>query len=227
MSEHERQNPTPHGAAPERANLTEQLLEKGAEQADQFLGREDPKDILEPLKDIEVLKIIPRSIRDSESLKVVNRGVSLGAAWIAIVMLIAGNGTVSLGVATTTAAIKGSPTVGAYLTFGEAFFFTLAFSISAALFAYMVFRRQMKTWGAVSLWILATVAVTALCKALGIAGPSYQDLLYRITTNSGGPLGDVFTILATFEEYYTPLPFMCGMIAGVITGWIASRLLPQ
>ncbi len=189
---------------------------------DGLTGREAPADPFEKLKEVEVSKIVPRKVRDSREFKEINQSVAAGATALAFVALVLGNGTAAAVTSSVTVALRAETTVGSYLTFGQAFFLTLALSASAAFFTYLTYEGQMKSYGALGLWVLVTLAIAGVSQAMGFAGPSASDLAE--VAGGSSPVLAFVRVLTAFLEFYTLVPFLGGLITGFLTGRVIARL---
>jgi len=194
---------------------------KVAAGADRLLGRKDPDDPLVEVEAIETSKVLPESVSGSEEFRIINKAVSIGSLGLAVIGLF-GQGTFSAVTAAISVALSGSTTLGHFLRFGQAFWMTLALSISSTIFAYMTFKGMMRSWGAVIVWVAGTAGVVALLESMGIDGPAYTELTNRVGGKS--PLGMALETVGYFASYYTPIPFISGITVGAITGWMWSEV---
>jgi hypothetical protein len=200
----------------------EPAVQKAAEAVDKIIGRKAPDDPLDQVKSIEVSKIVPESVRKSTTFKEINQGVATGSAGLAVVGVIFGSGTAAAAVSGVAVAFSTKTTVGSYLTFGQAFLVTLALSASTALLTYFTYKGQMKSYGAVGLWLLATLVITGATQALGFPGPTVAQL--ESAAGGHNPILAAVLMLAEFLAFYTLVPFLGGLITGVITGRVIFKL---
>lgn len=210
--------------APQGVGAADKAAQDFAIHVDKLVGRRAPESPLGDVGGFEIGKIVPNGIRDSEQLKTINQGVSAGALGLAIVGLVLAQGSVAAVTAAGSKAIHNTPTVDSYLAFGQAFWLTLALSLSAAVFVYMLLNGQMKSYGSVVAWIVATLVIVMILQSEGLNGPTVDQLLAEMNATSSNPIAKGFALMGGFAKYYTLLPFIGGAITGSATGWIVHRL---
>lgn len=201
----------------------QEQAEQIAEAADALTGRapEGTELLIDKGKDVDADILVPRRWRGRAAVTTTHRHISVGAAWIGIVTLVAGGGTFAGVVGPALRSAAGKATLGAYLDFGTAFFATFSMSLAIAL-TVLAFRRRVGWW-----WQGVIFVVTALlaCYAslwVGLADVDPDDLL-RLPANA--PAIKAVQFLGIYFDVFGPVPFLCGLGVGAITGNLAYRLL--
>jgi hypothetical protein len=194
-----------------------------AEGADKLLGRSKPEDPFADVKDVEVGDLLPASVRDHPLYDDTARRIVAGSFGLSIIALLFGQGTVSAVVAGGSMVLKNAPTVGAYLSFVQAFFLTLALSVSATIFSYMTCKGLMRSYGAVGLWVIASVFIAGTLNAMGLGGPTLEAINTGLSHAPSNPIAQGLALMGVFLQYYTVGPFLGGLLTGGISGSILLR----
>ena len=197
------------------------LAEEVATKIDESLGRTAPDGPFAKMEAIEIDEIVPASVRQKPWYVTITETLKLSGIALAFIALL-GQGTVSA----LVASIVNSATIGTALSFGQAFFVTFALSVSASVFAYMAFRGHMKSYGALLLWVFATLVIVNISENLGFGGPT-SDQFSREIGRTGNPLGKAFLAMRVFVGAYGILPFLSGLVVGWGCGRMASEIERQ
>lgn len=226
----EPQNTMPVSAiAPSKAKGASELIADTAGEAaktiDQALGLKDPKTLLpKDVSDIKIDNLLPEKVANSPTVTLLNKHLSVAAAWIAFVGLVLGTGTVSAVVQAASRAASGGTTVGDYASTGAIFFAASALCISVAAAVWAVLAGRMKGYGAVAAWVIGTVIVSGMLSAAGLAAPSQEQIITALDNGSGTPPGWVMSVLGEFLTFYGLFTYACGLGVGAVLGHLAYRI---
>ncbi|MEV7099719.1 hypothetical protein AB0M80_43575 [Amycolatopsis sp. NPDC051045] len=194
----------------------EELAEAVASGVDDLLGREAPDST--EIEDMPIRELVPPGARDSHIVKTAGSTVAAGSLGLAMVAFVFGNGSLSAVVSAASAAAKGSGTVGPYLTFANAFVLTLPLSVCVAAMAWAAFEEKIKSVGAVSGCVVGALIVTYVSGNLGIDGPALSQMETALARAGSHPLQMAGAVVKVYFEYYTVVPFLGGVITGILTG---------
>ncbi|MEU5259662.1 hypothetical protein [Amycolatopsis sp. NPDC021455] len=202
-----------------------ELAEAAASGVDNLLGREAPDS--NEIEDTPVRELLPPGVRDSHPVETAGKTVTTGALGLAIVAFVFGNGSLSAVVSAVSTAAKGSATVGSYLTFANAFILTLPLSVSVAAVAWAAFEGKIKSAGAMGACVIGALVVTYVSGHLGIDGPALSQMDTALAAAGSHPLQKAGAIVTVYFEYYTVVPFLGGVITGILTGRACFKVRTQ
>lgn len=199
-------------------------LEKAAGHVDAELGKPDPQPE-SPLGEVKVSDIAPNRLTSHPMVRLVNRHVSLAAAWTALVGAVFAEGTFSAVVQAVRRGASGSTTLGDYASVYEAFIGSSALCASVGLAVWAVLTQRATSYGAVFAWILATAVASGLLSQMGLLAPSWEVVAANARAGGGGgPLSMAFSLLSGFLTFYGFLSFMTGIGVGWFVGLCAARI---
>jgi hypothetical protein len=202
-------------------NRLEDQANDAAKFADIITGRAEALTVEGAVQDLEPGDLLPPAIRNSVIMKTANTGVSLGAAWVALIAAITAGGSFSGFVGPALQSATSKATLGAYLTFGTAFFATFAMCTAIAISVFAI-RAGVRNLGAIAaIFALTTVAACYLSLQLGLDDP---DPAQFFSVPSGSPLAVISGYLKVYQLFYGPVPFLTGIGVGGIAGYFSYEI---
>jgi hypothetical protein len=195
-----------------------------AEILDGALGRQEKDSPLGKLGDENPDSILSARITGSQAYKEGKQGVAWSGFALAAVGLF-GTGTFSSATAAFAKAAQNSPTFDSYLTFGQAFWATFPWSISAAIGIFLVLTRLAASnpQGFGIAWVAGSSLLSVICTSIGISGPTWQEIYYYTTHAGSSPLHKIGGLLQAYFIFFGPIPFLGGLITGTAVGWFLSN----
>ena len=211
-------------AAKSENETIEKASEALAKAIDRDLGRTDPESPLGDFAKVKPTDFMPQSLRNHHAVTTVSTGVGAGSFGLAVIAFLLGTGTLSAVVA-KAASFKGTPTLGSYLQFGDAFWVTLPLSMATAAFTVLAMSGSFKSFTQAAFTFVALALVSVgFSSFIGKNTPTMQDILYA--AGSQNPGAQASSVMTVFLEYYTLVPFLGGLLTGGLTGWIIHTIWP-
>jgi hypothetical protein len=210
----------PKVAAKAHTTIIEKVtLQEAASLVDRAIGRAKPGTSFgDYAKNTKLEELIPSSLAKDPRVPRTASALAIGHFGLAVINLL-GQGTVSLVLAAATTNL----TIGNVLSMYRVFWLTFPLSLSVT--AWMYFLRARKLVGASALGAAVVIAGVILffANAAGV-GPSLSDMITsgRVTAS---PQGFV-KLLEEFARYYGEVPFLGGVLMGLICGWVSYEWVP-
>lgn len=193
-----------------------------ADLGDAVLGRQDaPSALPDEIGDLTADQIVPSRIGAHPTGRLVAGHLATGSAALALIAVVFAGGTLSGLLAPTLQVLRGTVSISSALTFFDAFFLTLALSLTAAICWFLVRSEVVRGWPAVGVATVGCLLSVALASALGIAGPTMDQVMAQMV---GNPLAQLAGAFKAFLLFYGPVPFLGGVVTGVAVGNLCYRL---